>query len=272
MLTFDGYALTPGHHDEFFTQEAQLTWGRWDQQKIFQALLDKDTVDSGNGTTTTKLRPGLALGVLSSGQLTHWNPLSDMETAAQGSRDFVGFFQENMEMEYGGAGKERLIYCLVGGNIKAGSIVIPGNDYGVSGEDYEILLREAAAPNFLFDDDLNRTVARKALYTMTAAEIAANSVTLTAADHNTDIVLYDANATTTLVLPAPIPGLRFHVHPFDYDITVDGPATGEFQLDRDGSAVNGDTFPHAGNLSAEILGVAVTDSTFKYITLGGVPA
>jgi len=239
-------------------------------------LLDKDTVDSGNGTDTTTLRPGLALGILPNGQLTHWNPLSEMITASEGSRDFVGFFVENLDLGYYGSTSERLIYCLVGGNVKASSIIIPGGDAGIADAAYEILLREAAGGNFLFDDDLNRIIAPKTRYNMnavaTTGEIATAEVTLEVKDHNTDVFLYDATATTALVVPNPIPGLRYRIHPFDFDITLTATTAGDLLFDRDGSPLATDALVHAGNLTFEILGVPVSDSSFKYICTTGVPA
>lgn len=230
--------MTPGMHDERFTEEVNFLWGRWDQVEYVQALVDKDTVDSGNTNNTTQLRTGLAMGVITStGQFTHWDPY-----ATDGSNYLVGFLIDEIDMPWiDGTTTERLSAIVVKGNIKADYILIPGETTrGLSGKDYEFLLREQCKGRFLFDDDLGKFGVQR-VRELTAAEIAADSVTLTREDVGLILSNRNADATTTVILPAPKPGMVFYFDVVaDQHITLDGPATGEFfptantdQLDED---------------------------------------
>lgn len=225
-FTFQGYQLTPGMHDERFTQEATLLWGREKQAEYVGAVLDKDTVDAGN-SPTTQLRTGLALGIITAtGQWTHWNP-----RATDGSNYLAGFLLDEIDLSYiGGTTKERLHAVIVKGNIKADQIVIgPGSgDRGLSGEDYEFLLREQAEGKFFFDDDLGKYSAVKSR-TMLASDTA---LTVTTAMNKTLFVTDVDTASITFTLPAPVEGLEFYfAHPSTtagVQCILDGPATGEF--------------------------------------------
>lgn len=224
-FSFQGYQLTPGMHDERFTVENVFTWGRWDQVEYVQAIVDKDAVDAGN-SPTTQLRTGLAMGVQSAtGQFIQWNPY-----ATDGSQYLVGFLIDEIDMGWlNGTTTERLSALVVKGNIKADRVIIPGeSSYGIEGTSYEFLLREQAAGRFLFDDDLGRFNVWTQRQ-MSAAEITANGITLTRADHRSMISNLGATGALTMVLPAPKPGLEFIFHVVaDQNITLDGPSTGEF--------------------------------------------
>lgn len=268
-FSFQGYQLTPGMHDERFTDETQILWGRWDQAEYVQAILDKDTVDTGyEASSDTRLRTGLALGqITSTKQLTHWNPY-----ATDGSQYLVGFLLDEIDLSYFGATKERLHAVVVKGNIKASKIVIPGEtSRGISGTTYEYLLREQCAGRFLFDDDLDRSQRTKE-YTIPSATTA---FTVTEAMNNTIFVTDTAlGASCTFTLPAPRPGLQFQfVHPSTTAGTaliLDGPATGEFWVA--GAAAN--TISLAGDNATgmrRLRCVRVTDTTsdvFCYVLDG----
>jgi hypothetical protein len=225
-FSFQGYQMTPGMHDERFTEEVQFLWGRWDQVEYVQAIVDKDTIDSGN-TPTTQIRTGLAMGVITAtGQFTQWNPY-----ATDGSNYLVGFFIDEIDMSWlNGTTTERLSAIVVKGNVKADFVLIPGETTrGISGKTYEFLLREQCAGRFLFDDDLGRYQAVKE-YTI-AADVTA--LTVTTAMNNTIFVTdADLAADVTLTLPAPVPGLNFwFVHTSTTagtELILDGPATAEF--------------------------------------------
>jgi hypothetical protein len=268
-FTFQGYQLTPGMHDERFTEEVQFLWGRWDQVEYVQALIDKDTVDSGHTDYTTTLRSGLALGVLTAtGQFTQWNPY-----ATDGSNYLVGFLIDEIATPWmGGTTKERLSAIVVKGNIKADQVIIPGETArGIDGKTYEFLLREQCKGRFLFDDDLGGYTAEKE-YTIGAA---VTSLTVTAAMNKTIFVTDTAlGATCTLTLPAPRPGLEYHfAHPSTTAATtlvLDGPATNEFWVA--GAAAS--TVTLAGDNTTglrKVKCVRVTDTTndvFAYVVDG----
>lgn len=263
-FAFQGYQLTPGMHTEQFTDEAQITWGRWDQIEYVQAILDKDTQDAARTDTSldTSLRTGLALGIqTATKQFIHWNPY-----ATDGSNYLVGFLLDEIDMSYMGTVKERMHAILVKGNIKASQIVIPGEaSRGIAGTTYEFLLREQCFGRFLFDDDLNRRMVLKE-YTLGATTAAYSAaLTVTEAMNNTIFVSDTAiDADVTLTLPAPRPGLQFFfVHPTTTagtELILDGPSTGEFWYD--GAVAN--TLTIAGsNVTGmrRVRAVRVTDTT-----------
>lgn len=257
-FTFQGFQLAPGMHDERSTDEAQFLWGRWDQAEYVQAILDKDTVDSGN-SPTTQLRTGLALGVITAtGQFTHWNPY-----ATDGSNYLVGFLLDAIDLSYvGGTTKERLHAVVVKGNIKADWVVIPGQSTrGISGKSYEFLLREQCQGRFVFNDDLGKFNAIKHY------ELSGN-LTATTAMHNTLFILPDAVAGATLTLPAPVPGLVFGALNLSTTagnaLVLEGPATGEYYVA--GAAANSVSI--AGDTSVPRWVRAVrtaTTPTYQYV-------
>lgn len=220
MLNYGGSNMVPGMPStELVTDHGQLWWGRHEQIVFAPALIDKDTVDAGNTGYSTILREGLALGrITATGQLTHWNPY-----ATDGSGVLVGFLTNAQPMTYMGAVAERLYNVIVGGNIKASGIIIPGEtDRGISGKSYEFLLRNQAQGRFLFDDDLGGMVGWK------VGELAA-SATITIAQHRTHFTNVGATGAVTATLPAPVPGLEFlFTSVAAQNIVLDGPATGEF--------------------------------------------
>jgi hypothetical protein len=259
-FTFQGYQLTPGMLTERFTEENIFTWGRWDQLEYVQALVDKDTVDAGN-TPTSQLRNGLAMGVITAtGQFTQWDPY-----ATDGSNYLVGFLIDEIALGWiDGATKERMSAIVVKGNIKADFVLIPGETTrGLDGKTYEFLLREQASGRFLFDDDLGKYNVRRQRE-LTAAEITADAVTLTAADHNLVLSNRGADATTTVNLPAPRPGLQFHFQMVaDQHITVDGPSTGEFF-----PTANTDQFDEDDKQFVTALAIRTGASTYQYKLMG----
>jgi hypothetical protein len=265
---FQGYQLTPGMHDERFTEEVNFLWGRWDQVEYVQAIVDKDTVDAGN-TPTTNIRAGMAMGVITAtGQFTQWNPY-----ATDGSNYLVGFFIDEISLGWiDGSTTERLSAIVVKGNIKADHVLIPGETTrGISGKTYEFLLREQCAGRFLFDDDLGAYQTIKE-YTI-AADVTA--LTVTEAMNNTLFVTdVDLAASCTLTLPAPRPGLQYWLAHNSTTagtaLILDGPATGEFWAG--GAAAN--TISLAGDNATGMRRVrcirtddAATD-LFKYVLDG----
>lgn len=267
-MNYGGLHLVPGHGTEFLTQEQQIWWGREEQQLFIGGLMDNDTVDAGNSTTTI-LRPGLALGRRTSDKkLVQWNPL-----ATDGSNWLVGFFNAQMNMSNMGATADRFLgNILVKGNVYASRLLIPGEaDYGISGKTYEFLLREQMFGRFLVDDDMNQRMTMKE-YTI-AADV--TSLTVTEAMNNTIFVTdVDLAASCTLTLPAPRPGLQFFfVHPSTtaaIALILDGPSTGEFWVA--GAAANtisiaGDNTTGMRRVRAVRTDDAATD-LYKYVVDG----
>lgn len=271
-FSFQGHQLTGGMHDDRFTDEATILWGREQHAQYWQAILDKDTVDTGyEATGDTRLRTGLALGVqTATNQFIHWNPY-----ATDGSQYLMGFLLDEIDMGWiGGTTKERVHAIVLAGNVKADQVVIPGEaDRGISGKDYEWLLREQCHGRFLFDDDLGRTQVKKE-YTIAAATTA---LTVTTAMNKTHFVTDTALAADcTLTLPVPKPGLEFYfTHPTTTagtELILDGPGTGEFWYD--GAAANTLTIAGSNVTGYRILRACrVTDTTtdvFCYVLSGSV--
>lgn len=266
---FDGYQLTPGHHDEVFTDETNIFWGRWDQREYVQAIVDSASTDAGN-TDTTQLRTGLAMGVVTAtGKMKPWNPY-----ATDGTNYLIGFLMDEIDLSYLGSTKARLNAIVVKGQIKADYVVIAGEaSRGITGTTYEFLLREQAAGRFLFDDDLGASQVTRE-YTIASGVTA---LTVTAEQNNTLFVTDTALAAdVTLTLPVPRPGLQYRfVHPnttAGTELILDGPGTGEFWAI--GAAAN--TLTIVGDNSTGIRTlrcVRVTDTTsdvFCYVLSGGV--
>jgi hypothetical protein len=265
MLGYDGAFLIPGHGEEFFTQENQLTWGPPQQQLIVGSVIDSTCVDSGNTSYTNILRPGLALGMLSASQkVVHWNPY-----ATDGSQRLFGFYMGNQNMNLYGVATSRLVGgILVGGNVLATSLIIPGETTaGISGKDYEFLLREQMEGRFNVDDDLGRITGWK-VRVPSSAEITAHAVTLTAADHNTWYQNVGETAASTVNLPAPRPGLHFRFSCMvDFNITLDGPATGEF-LSATHTTGNTEVIDEDDKQIVDVYGIRTTGTTYKYKCVG----
>lgn len=268
-FSFEGYSLTPGMHDERFTDETNIFWGRWDQREYVQAVIDSTSTDSGN-TDTTQLRTGLAMGVVTAtGKFKPWDPY-----ATDGTNYLVGFLLDEIDLTYAGSVKSRLNAVVVKGNIKADFVVIPGSaSRGIDGATYEFLLREQCHGRFLFDDDLGAYQTPRE-YTIAAAT---TSLTVTAAMNKTTFVTDTAlGADCTLTLPAPRPGLEYRfVHPSTTaatELILDGPATGEFWIA--GAAANTLTLPGDNTTGIRTLRcVRVTDTTtdvFCYVLSGAV--
>jgi hypothetical protein len=210
-FNFTGFQLTPGMHDDRFTQEAQIYWGRWDQIEYLGGIIASTATDDGDAPGT-QLRAGLAMGtVASTGKWLQWNPY-----ATDGTQHLTGFLLGEMDVLLDSStNKDRVFALMVKGNIKADQIVITDDlaggttaARGIVGTDYELLLRGQASPRFLFDDDMGSLMMPKTR-TILTGDIAE---TLTKADNNTFLSLADdAAADCVVTLPIPLPGFRIKV-------------------------------------------------------------
>lgn len=150
---FGGFAQLPGIDSILETTEAELTWGKREQQVVIGGVLDSATTDAGNGTTTI-LRPGLLLGRIETTK--KWKAWS--ATATDGSENLWGvlLFDQSM-LNAAGVAKDRWFgYCLVGGNVKASKLIVPGNaSAGINGDANELLLRALMTQTgrFRLDDE-----------------------------------------------------------------------------------------------------------------------
>lgn len=253
--------LLPGQgQTEYLTIESQITWGKWFHMQTAMGLVDKDAVDAGNSPTTI-LRPGLPLGVqTTSGQLLQWDPY-----ATDGTNKLFGFYagpSESMSM-LSGTTEKWIGDILVQGNVKAGSIIMPGQaSAGISGKDYEFLLRGQMEGRFMPDDEISAGYMQMKEYTIAAAT---TTFTVTSLMNRTIFVTDTALAAScTFTLPAPRPGLEFYfAHPSTTAGTaliLDGPSTGEFWVG--GAAAN--TISLAGDNTTglrRVRAVRVTDTT-----------
>ena len=151
MFDFSGFAHTPGMDGLRQTVESVIGWGPWDHNRAFIApvILDGASLDAG-GTPTTLIRPGLLLGQnRTTLKCKEWNP-----TGTDGSQDLYGVMLYDASTQLFGANQDRWFgFALVGGNVKASSLIIPGNaSAGIDGDANEHYVRAAMSGRFMFDD------------------------------------------------------------------------------------------------------------------------
>lgn len=248
-ITNQGFNLLPGMHDDRFTQESQIYWGRWDQIQYIGVVLDKDIVDTGNDPDQS-LRKGLAVGKqTATGQILQWDPY-----ATDGTQYLLGFLMFEQDTRYGTGTKERLNYIMVKGNVKAASVVIPGEaNAGLDLKTYEFLLRDQAAQRFLFDDDTNNYQGwKERTITSLAASAGSEALTILPAMNRTRFVLSaaaDTDWTGTIDTDCRRPGFELEIVNANTtagtEMILEGEATGEYWVA--GAAANSVT--EAGDTS-----------------------
>jgi hypothetical protein len=266
-FNFTGFQLTPGMHDDRFTQEAQIYWGRWDQIEYLGGIVSDAARDDGD-LPDTQLRAGLAMGnITATGMWGQWNPY-----ATDGTQTLKGFLLGEIDVALDSStNKARVFALMVKGNIKADQIVIAdalagGTEptRGIAGTDYEFLLREQAAGRFLFDDDMGALQQRK-VRNLIAGD---TTITATTADNNTTYIMTDAVVgDATITLPAPVPGLTFYASNCQTtggdDLIFEGPATGEYWVAS--TAADNYTIAEDTSIIQEIRAVATASAVYKYI-------
>jgi len=258
---FQGESLVPGIQTERLTVEAQLYFGRIEQQRFQGGIIDSTALDSGHTDQTSQLRPGLILGLIrSTNKLVQWSPY-----AIDGSQYIAGFLNHHLDLELHGTAQDRYSNMLFyGGNAKMSEVLVPGASVaGVSGNAYEWIIREQLKHRFVFDDDIYGEYTSdhkiKELGTDTAE-------TLVAADHNLTVTNVGGTATATVTLPAPLPGLKFRfVQKAGEILTVDSTATGQF-MDGTATAANDATIAATSFSMLEVEGVrSATAPTYQYL-------
>jgi hypothetical protein len=212
--TFFGSMGVPGISSEYNTVVADVEWGTTSRRQLVPALLASTTVDAGN-TPTTLLRPGLILGrITASGLWKEWNP-----TGTDGSQWPAGILLGDVNMLTVGVAAQRWLGILISGNVKAKSLIVPGEAAaGLSGKTYEYALYNALGKNFLFDTPLpspqmHGKYRRVRVVTADTAVVAADSGTL--------FVCYGGSANINFTLPAMLEGLEFGFYNAqDYTMTI----------------------------------------------------
>jgi hypothetical protein len=120
------------------TYEAAFQWGSEFQAVFANALIDGNTIDSGN-TPTFELRPGLLLGqVLSTGKYKNYSP-----TATDGSEVASAILMEAIRtLDFSNNATDRFYAVLVGGPVQASKVL-----------NLDLMARQQM-DNFIFDDSL----------------------------------------------------------------------------------------------------------------------
>lgn len=206
MFEYSGAFALPGISADFETYENEFWWGRWENQ-IYTGLVLSGAGRDAGGSPTTLLRSGLLLGkVTSSGSLKEWNP-----TGTDGSERIFGILKLSQNMQIAGVNADRYLgMIMIGGQVKASRILVPGNaSLGISADTYEYLIRGQMFGRFMFDDGLmgnpwggwTNIVAKTADYTITEA------------DNNVLFTNRGASAGVNFTLPATAKkGLRYGVY------------------------------------------------------------
>lgn len=274
-LQFDQVNGIPGIDSAMENVEKQVTWGK-EQLQIRSALspIDGAARDAGNSADTTILRPGLLMArVTSTGKLVQWAP-----TATDGSEKLLGPLLMEQKMTANGSNKDRWFgYILVGGLLKAKSLLIPGNaSYGINGDNLELVVRQQLTEQgrFILDDEVYGASLGGWSRIVTVTQ-AASPYTVTEADNGTLFNTIGATGAVEFILPSPRKGVRVGFHQStDYDMTLTAAAAGQLIKSNNAAADNlvlSSTNEKIGNF-VEIVGI----STSKLLAIphawGGVPS
>lgn len=193
---FGGWHGMPGLDAAEFETVAELLWKKDQGSWIMSGgMLMSTTVDAGN-TPTTELRPGLLLGrVTATQKLNVWNP-----TAVDGTEFIWGVLMIGHAMSPFGTALDKWSGpVLIGGCLKAASIVIPGQAAaGISGKALEHLVRNQLFGRFVLDDNFNSGLAA----TWRTIQAKTADYTITEADNGTLFTNRGAGGAVNFTLPA----------------------------------------------------------------------
>lgn len=191
MLMTDSYGIFPGITTSRETYEAEFRWGSQFQGVFANALIDGNSIDSGN-TPTFQLRPGLLLGqVISTGKWKNYSP-----TAIDGSEVAAGVLIEGLRMlDFSNVAVDRFYAVLVGGPVQASKLI-----------NFDAMARQQM-DKFIFDDIFQMMGGHwfpwKRFLTKTA------SYSIVANDNYTNFDNTGATGAITFTLPAIAPGYFF---------------------------------------------------------------
>jgi hypothetical protein len=261
---YGGGDAIPGMNTALEGVENQVWWGRWEQQVWLGEAISGAARDAGN-TVTDVLRAGLLLGrITASGLLKEWNP-----TGTDGSEVIFGVLNKNLKMTTGGGNVDRYSgQVLVGGNLYSDRLIIPGNAAeSIVADALEYAVLNQLLGRFRLDKHIQYDASRsyKPRF-MTAAEVAADAVTVLESDHGRTFNFAAADAATAVTVPAAKIGLMFHfVNPVSQTITI-APASGHIGLpgsmsdDSDALTV-GEAGTLIGTAAGQYMAIATVEAT-----------
>lgn len=157
MMDFTGYGLLPGIQDIRENAESAVIFQNWEYTKSFlmPVQIDGASRDAGNSPTTV-LRPGLLMACyLAAGnyKAKEWVPSSPTTGTLDGTQYLAGVLLYDMQVQLQGTNADRWGYLLMGGMVKAKSLIIPGNaSAGIDADANEYNVRSLMAGRFMFDD------------------------------------------------------------------------------------------------------------------------
>ncbi len=119
MLMTDTYGIVPGITTSRETYENEFRWGSQYQGVFANALIDGNSIDSGN-SPTFELRPGLLLGqVLATGKYKQYS-----STATDGTEVASAILIEGLRMlSFENIATDRFYAVLVGGPVQAAKVL-----------------------------------------------------------------------------------------------------------------------------------------------------
>lgn len=119
MLLTDSYGIAPGLTTSRETYEAEFRWGSQFQGVFANALIDGNSVDSGN-SPTFELRPGLLLGL----NITTGKYKPYVATNTDGTEVASAVLIEGLRMlDFSNVATDRFYAVLVGGPVQASKII-----------------------------------------------------------------------------------------------------------------------------------------------------
>lgn len=263
LFTENRYML-PGSTTLLENVEKEIIWGPMEVARAYlvPAVVDGSARDAG-GSPTTLLRPGMLMGQLRSTEGTdplkwkEWTP-----AATDGTQEIGGVLVTDLFMQRNAANQDRWIGgILTGGNIKASSILVPGqSSHGLSGQALEYYIRGVLGNRFLFDDYPHMHGGGSPIFPWKAITHKATDYTVLAADNGTFFTTKGATGAVEFTLPAitASQGMRFMFYAAaDENLTVSSAAAGDLiclnDLTADGVTLS--TSGHIIGSSFEVIGM-----------------
>jgi Bacteriophage lambda head decoration protein D len=194
---YDGLGNMPGVSTVLESVENQFWYGRMEDLEVVPAVIDGTARDTGNTGNTTRLRPGLLLGIIAAtGKYTNWNP-----NATDGSSRIAGVLGGLINAQRGGSNADSFFYVIRRGPLRASGLIVPGTtNPGIVGNPLEWLIVNGLLENECRLDRFYNTLSMTRGY--------AADATLVAADLNLTITNLGAAGNVTLTLPAPLRGAK----------------------------------------------------------------
>ena len=224
---FTGFAAIPGIDDIRENIEAEITWGPWEYARSFivPTFLDGAARDLG-ADPTTLMRPGLLLGQNRTTKKTSaWNP-----AGTDGTQDLFGVLLWDAITQQFGVDKDRWFgFALVGGNIKAKSLIIPGpgSTAGLAGKPLEHYVRGLLTPRYLTDDMYHQYSGSSLMGGWKAIHTVSANTVVSPQDNGTLFVVEGGNVDFTLPAIANSQGQRYGFYvASDHNMLVQSAAAG----------------------------------------------